>query len=498
MKNDTLPEIQFLLGYYYLARDKEKGLKYIKLSIDGGYKAAYNLMGCYDDGKEGHNRIEYFTKALEAEYPRAYSNLANEYVTLKNDDEAKKYLQMGIDQGILCCETTMLNYYDKNNMDKCKILAEKGCLLALRMLYRNAGTDNEKYKLDKLGDKFERYTFFRRLMLKYKSDNRYKFLALLEKHRKSTNYQILYDIGKEYAILQNNDKVHEYYVRALKYGGADIYKLVSTNELVIFTSPKFSEKLTQVFELANVDEKDDEKTNISKLNLITQTVIAEKLQDAKIMCNQFNDDYFKYVGLSVYYSAKGKKQKTYDLLKKAFDIDPKKLDLYERLGIYSEDLGRHDDAEGYYYQGIIEMDCDLCRIRLGTIALNNKKYLVAAEFLVSSRSAFHNNRWQDLHEEIMRKCSENNVGKYLIDNVISGGINILLKSNCDNLSQLCGPYIFKNMECPICYCDNDHLKMLCGHAVCIHCIKDIKQNKCPFCKTKIVGFIIAKGWGERI
>ena len=49
--------------------------------------------------------------------------------------------------------------------------------------------------------------------------------------------------------------------------------------------------------------------------------------------------------------------------------------------------------------------------------------------------------------------------------------------------------LMKKMEenkdpCPICFTNNEELEItLCGHIFCKKCIKEVKNNKCPMCRS---------------
>jgi hypothetical protein len=41
-----------------------------------------------------------------------------------------------------------------------------------------------------------------------------------------------------------------------------------------------------------------------------------------------------------------------------------------------------------------------------------------------------------------------------------------------------------NDPCPICFTNNEELEItLCGHIFCKKCIKEVKNNKCPMCRS---------------
>lgn len=480
LKNDNLPKVQFLLSYYYYDYDEQRSLKYAMNAITGGIEYTHNILGLL----EPENKLEHYEKASDVKYPNSYINLGIFYENDNDIDNAMKYYNMGLENGVNCCGChILLHNNDIDMLWKC-VDSEYCCFFVVNTLYGLTKDESLKYKLVKTGARHEFHKYFMILMNNYKKNNRFKYIALLEKNKKCRQPDILFSIANEYVEMGNNICAEYYLLRAIKYGNQKAFKHLGCQ------IPKSG--IVEIIDILEIIIDREEKNKlIHEMNLSCIYIYSEKWNEAKKIINNIDSLYEKYTCFSRYYYCQNKFIKSHDYMLKAFEIDPlcERQLTYETVAMSYKNIGDTDKFIEFLEKGAERGEINPLAILIST-ALTEKKYNDAMKYL--SKCSMKGREWKNLLNEIIVECDNVDIGKELLKKDISMGLIILLKTmSNDSIVNQFAEY-FTYGECDICY--DDEYKLLtfnCGHTMCINCFKKcgLSNFVCSFCKRNITMFI---------
>lgn len=480
LQNSDNVKVQFLLSYYFFHKDKGKSMEFANYAIENKFGMANNIIGC---AKEGIECIPYFKQALESGHIRAYSNLGLCYHEMKDHQNAMGYFQLGIGGNIVCCKFLYWNLYEQGNpnyLDNLLECAQIGCRSALYELFSKTKNHLVRHKMIKLGARRGYPLYIIKLIDYYEIRNRYKLLKLLNQHEHSDDSELLYHIAKKYIeidLLKGIDIMYQ----AIKKGNRDAY-LYLINTYNVFLDDNKAEIMMNFL-------KNTERTIADDLNLIIVYQYCNKIPEMNHLIDRM-DNYHKNVALSRYYDTLNKKDKALECLLTAYYMDPgpeEGLDLEFEIGILYLSTDRNKGTD-FLEKGVIKGDTRCNRV-LAEIFYKNNEPIKACTYLINSCK---NNEviGYSILNEIINNNASFEIGKLLLYNDLDIGIKSLIRCGISNkiIAECASEYIFYT-ECGICFYENKQLKFMCGHSICINCLKNYGTVKCPYCATKINGFL---------
>lgn len=475
LENDNNPKTQFLLSYYFYYKDEKKSKEFANRAIENGFNAAYNILGCimYKENGTSETTIPYFHKALNSNYTVCI-NLAACYHNIKDDDNTKKFLNLGIQEGILCCKYMYHKYYccEDPNLDQLRKYAEN-CRSAFDELFEKISDPIARYKLMKLAIKKNYTDYIPKLGNYYELNNRYKFISLLNKFKDSNDDQdLLFWIASKYINIDQQVGINLMY-RSMEKGSYKAYNYLVDTHIINIDANNAEIFIEFLKKLKN-------RTSIDNLNLAISYMVSGKIDEMNNLIDSF-DLLYKNVALYKYYGIFKNYDKALEYLKLAFSIDEDPLLEFEfgRLYLFRNDKNK---AIEHLEKGLIAGDTR-CNIALAELFYTNNQMFEACQYLIKNKIAMR------LIYKIICNHPSYEIGKLLLDNNLDIGILCLLKCESSNeeIIECAKEYVFQ-AECCICFQENKHLKLLCGHTACITCLKMCKEI-CPFCKSNFNGFL---------
>lgn len=486
LENDTHPKCQYILAYYYSENgQKDKALEYVKKAIDSDFLFACNMMGYLLSENKGDNEeiLNNFLKSANVGHIGALRNLGYWYNKHGDIEKSIKYYKLGIEKGMVCCETDLTYYYhkdDENYNDLLLSYAMNGCRFAFQLIYRNSDIEKRHY-IDKLVLKSypNMCPCIEHLLDYYENKNKYKFFAILERYKPSTDGSILLIIAKKYFRIRQFDTAIKLLIESIKYGNYDAYVFLKNNTDGNITKAADLTIITDLLELQAVDDFD-------KTSLVAIYSMLGKPDDAKNMLLTITDAGIKEMGKYKYYVFQDNWVKALEILLEWKDSDKYVRVSCELAFLYTK---LHDKGNALSCtKKCVESGCYKCMVILADLALQQNDYFEAHKYLIKSRNSSLRT-WIDVSKKFMRKCNSISIAENLVNKKISIGIEILLRNNGD-IKRICDKYLIEN-ECHICYMVNLCFTFSCGHGMCTECSKNIiNGGKCPFCKKPIDGFLL--------
>lgn len=479
LKNDTMPKCQFLLAYFYRVNDEDdKSILYAKKAIDNKFDFAYNVLGCHtEDLKE---KIECFLKSAAVGYNNSFRNLGYYYHTQGDIYKSIEYYKLGIEKGNICCETDYIRIHCKNDNNYTDLLlscAMSGCESALGLIYMKYSVE-ERHELNKKMLKYNFSTYIVHLLDYYEKKNKYKFFGMLEKYKVSTDGHILFAIAKKYFSIKQYDISTNLFIQSMKYGNHSAYSFLKKYTDGFVSDPKDLNIMTDFLEVRRIDDSD---------KAVLALVYAElhRIDDAEIMLTTIIDPYSRAMAIYKHYASQNNWREAMEALMEYMNINKDTYMDFE-LGLIHTNLNDNVNALKYYKIGA-GRSCYECMISLAELASKQKNYMEACQYLIKSKYS-NSRRWANACGILIHDCDSVEIAENLLNENISMAIMMLLR-NSDNIKEKCDTYLVEN-ECGICYTTTFCFKFLCGHGMCIECLKNSISDNCPFCKKTIDGFLI--------
>jgi len=488
--SDQRPEVQFLLAYYYkdsIINDSEKAKMYANRAIQNGYGFAHNIIGCIE------HKIEPFIKALECGVIRAYGNLGLEYYNNNDHENSKKYLTMGIDQGIICCQHLYTHLYCKDDIDQLYDIAKKGCRTVLDLLYERAVDPKIKCELIEIGVQYQYTDYIIELIDYCETNNHYRFLHCLQQYEDFNDGDIQFTIGKKYISMDQIEKGQKCILKAIELGCYETIRYLGDNILFHDYDAPMLRNIIKIL------AKRPKLTHHDQLNLIVSYNGTGQKDKVKEIIDQMVDPYYQSIGESIYYTDDPVKSLECLLKAKSFEPMTETLDLNYNIAFIYHKLNNIEQFIHFCEMGInAKTMCYKCATLLCEYYHDQGQYIKSCQYMID---LIKNDIMIPIMNDMITHHAEIEIGRKLIENGI--GLGVLCLLNCQtetsHIIDICQhEFKFKfatKGQCGICYETTDLLTIQCGHSLCIDCLNH-DHNTCPYCRTIVRGFLKSKVGGS--